>query len=48
MNPNSLKELSMTSFVYDIGEKERAGSRFIAHVRSEVQDAFLEERNFER
>lgn len=38
----------MTSFVYDIGEKERAGSRFIAHVRSEVQDAFLEEKKLRK
>jgi transcriptional regulator with XRE-family HTH domain len=34
----------MNSYLYDIGEKERAGSRFIAHVRREVQGAFLHER----
>ena len=34
----------MNSYVYDIGDKERAGSRFISHVRREVQGAFLHEK----
>ena len=37
----------MNSYQYDIGEKERVGSRYIAHVRREVQRAFLEEKSRE-
>lgn len=35
----------MTSFVYDIGEKARVGSRFIDHVRQELLRALYEEKN---
>ncbi len=34
----------MTSYVFDIGEKARTVSRFIGHVRSELQKAFIAER----
>jgi plasmid maintenance system antidote protein VapI len=34
----------MTSFVFDIGEKSRAVSRFIGHVRSELQRALAAEK----
>jgi hypothetical protein len=31
----------MTSFVFDIGERARKASRFIGHVRSELQHALI-------
>ena len=34
----------MPSYLYDIGEQGRAVSRFIAHVRSELQKAYAQER----
>lgn len=34
----------MPSFEYDLGEKSRIGSRFISHVRSEIQRAFTSEK----
>ena len=34
----------MTSYVFDIGEKTRKASRFISHVRSELQRALVEEK----
>jgi hypothetical protein len=35
----------MNSYVFDIGEKARTVSRFIGHVRSELQQAFLFEKS---
>ena len=37
-------EISMPSFLFDIGEKDRAVGRFIGHVRSELQRAFAREK----
>lgn len=34
----------MTSLVYDIGERPRKVSRFISHVRSELQGALIKEK----
>jgi transcriptional regulator with XRE-family HTH domain len=34
----------MTSYVFDIGEKARKASRFIAHVRAELQKALIAEK----
>ena len=34
----------MISFKYEIGEKKRVGSRFISHVRKEIQNAYLAEK----
>ena len=38
----------MTSYVYDIGEKELAASRFIADVRGEILDALSTERQYRK
>src|SRR5437879_5247775 len=35
----------MTSFNFDIGEKERAGSRFLSDVRDELQRALATEKS---
>lgn len=34
----------MSSFVYDIGEKKRVGSRFVAHVRDKILYALITEK----
>jgi predicted XRE-type DNA-binding protein len=34
----------MTSLIYDIGERPRTASRFISHVRSELQGALIKEK----
>jgi plasmid maintenance system antidote protein VapI len=35
----------MTSYVFDIGERARRASRFITHVRAELQRAFVAEKS---
>jgi hypothetical protein len=35
----------MTSYVFDIGEKDRKASRFIGHVRAELQKALVAEKH---
>jgi HTH domain len=40
----SRQEFLMPSFEFDIGEQARAGSRFIAHVRDEIQRALFSEK----
>ena len=34
----------MPSYLYDIGDRSRAVARFIAHIRSELQKAYAQER----
>ena len=38
----------MPSFEFDIGEKERAGSRFLSDVRDEIQRALATEKSFRK
>lgn len=44
MSQNLRRERSMTSYVFDIGEKARKASRFIGHVRMELQKALVAEK----
>src|SRR6266581_6107553 len=44
MNQNLLREYSMTSYMFEIGEKARKASRFIGHVRAELQRALVAEK----
>jgi len=42
------QESTMSSFNFDIGEKERAGSRFLSDVRDELQRALATEKSRRR
>ena len=44
-NQNLQEALSMISYVFDIGERSRKVSRFISHVRSELQSALVAEKS---